>query len=170
MPSSAHRFGNRACGSYPPVPPVRSRGDVGIAPYAYEKISAFDILFFCLQGSPPHPALRGHLLQAGEGKELLDFGTLKTFGDCDRRKSPCGTTTVCVPPHTRPGLCPVHPLQGEGFLLLYCFCAITTLPTGTESSSRISRVILSKSAFFRSSIQMLPEPKSSQPQKSSSGQ
>jgi len=34
------------------------------------------------KGSPPHPALRGHLLQAGEGMGLLDSGTLKTLGDC----------------------------------------------------------------------------------------
>ena len=38
MPTSSRRFNDRACGSYLPVPPVRSRADVGIRPYADGKI------------------------------------------------------------------------------------------------------------------------------------
>ena len=32
------------------------------------------------KGSPPHPALRGHLLQAGEGMGLLVLGCRKIYG------------------------------------------------------------------------------------------
>ena len=41
MPSSARRFDNWAVRLYQPVPPVRSRGDVGIAPYADREMVRF---------------------------------------------------------------------------------------------------------------------------------
>ena len=41
MPTSARGFDNRAVGFGQPVPPVRVRGDVGIAPYANGGILPF---------------------------------------------------------------------------------------------------------------------------------
>ena len=52
------------------------------------------------QVSPPHPALRGHPLQAGEGRGFGGRGA--------------AAGRFCVPPHTRQGLRPCHPLPGEG--------------------------------------------------------
>ena len=53
MPTSARRFDNRAVGFGQPVPPVRVRGDVGIAPYAKGGILPFiKARFFWGAGGP----------------------------------------------------------------------------------------------------------------------
>ena len=78
MPTSARGFDNRAVGFDQPVPPVRSRGDVGIAPYAKGGILPFiRARFFgglgfphparaakLIPGSGPYPAPRQHGLKS----------------------------------------------------------------------------------------------------------
>ena len=54
--SSRRGFGNRAVGFGRPVPPVRSRGDVGIAPYAKGGILPFIRARFFWGAGSPHPA------------------------------------------------------------------------------------------------------------------
>ena len=103
MPTSARRFVYRACGQYPPLPLVRLRGDVGIAPYASGKLLLIRARFFPESWAPHPSGLRPATFPVGEG--CLRRGTLYS--------SP--SWTCRGPLHTRPGLCPVHPLPGEGF-------------------------------------------------------
>ena len=69
MPTSARRFGNRAVGFDRPVPPVRSRGDVGIAPYANGGILPFiRARFFGGAGVPSSgPGYARSTFPVGEG-------------------------------------------------------------------------------------------------------
>ena len=56
MPSSSRGFDDWAVRLYKPVPPVRFRGDVGIAPYANRKPLPFIGSVLNFQVSPPHPS------------------------------------------------------------------------------------------------------------------
>ena len=57
-PHRPERFENRAVRLYETVPPIRSRGDVGIAPYAVGESSPFSraSLLFLRVPSTPNPA------------------------------------------------------------------------------------------------------------------
>ena len=48
---------------------LNPRDDEGIVPYAVGEFCHSSSPDFHFQGSPPHPALRGHPLQAGEGRD-----------------------------------------------------------------------------------------------------
>ena len=69
MPTSARRFDNRAVGFNRPVPPVRVRGDVGIAPYAKGGILPFiRARFFGRAGVPSSgPGCARSTFPVGEG-------------------------------------------------------------------------------------------------------
>ena len=76
MPTSARGFDNRAVGFDQPVPPVRSRGDVGIAPYAKGGILPFiRARFFGWLGSP-HPARAAPGPPSPEGKATSGGGMI----------------------------------------------------------------------------------------------
>ena len=68
MPTSARRFENRAVRLYEAFPPIRFRGDVGIAPYAKGKVLPFNRARPKVLGvpstpgpaGPPSPSRRGH--------------------------------------------------------------------------------------------------------------
>ena len=69
MPTSARGFDNRAVGFDRPVPPVRVRGDVGIAPYANGGILPFiRARFFGGAGVPSSgPGCARSTFPVGEG-------------------------------------------------------------------------------------------------------
>ena len=83
MPTSARKVRGQSGWSIriiPPVLSVRSRGDVGIAPYANQRVLPFNgarPILSCVPSTPadkraaPSPSRRGH--------ELLDFGSAKFF-------------------------------------------------------------------------------------------
>ena len=107
MPTSARGFDNRAVGLDPPVLPARSRGDVGIAPYANGKILPFigglALTFRC----PLHTRRCGGTLSKQERAG-------------DSRTRPCGKRGSArsdpVPPHTRQGFA-LPPSPRRGFFI-----------------------------------------------------
>ena len=64
-----------------------------------------------LQGSPPHPS---RLCRATLSKQERALNLPLGEGAARRRRKRGGTRSDFAPPHTRPGLRPVHPLPGEG--------------------------------------------------------
>ena len=82
MPTSARGFGNRAVGFDRPVPPVRVRGDVGIAPYANGGILPFiKARFFWGAGLPSSgPGAARATFPVGEG--FLPAGAPLRKGSC----------------------------------------------------------------------------------------
>ena len=103
MPSSSRWFDDWAVRLYQPVPPARSRGDVGIAPYANGKILPF------IGG--PALTFRGPLHTRRCGGTL---SKQERAGDSLRQKGRYQVGSASRPTPVRASPC--HPLPGEGYL------------------------------------------------------
>ena len=119
MPSSSRRFDNWAARLFLPVPPVRSRGDVGIAPYAGDGSAPFSGARLIPAGVPPLIRQGFALPPSPWGKATSGGGvSLPSPGGRCRRSGGRGAVPgrFCVPPHTRHAF-GVPPSPRRGFMM-----------------------------------------------------
>ena len=163
MPTSARRFENRAVRLYEAFPPIRFRGDVGIAPYAKGEVLPFNRARHKVLGvpstpgpaGPPSPSRRGHGLARRFDKPVFPHpsgplalppspeGKASSGGGCVHRSS---CLTFRGPLHTRQGsaLTPSPGRRGlfsvaVSFLVCSAFLSISAFNASRESNFRSGR-------------------------------